>query len=54
MKHGLATSVGAALLGVLFLAAPPSGQNRNVQVGLCTALKDIDARWLGSPVREGL
>ena len=43
MKHGLATSVGAALLGVLSLAAPPSGQNRNVQVGLCTALKDIDA-----------
>ncbi|PYQ97995.1 MAG: sugar phosphate isomerase [Acidobacteria bacterium] len=43
MKHGLATSVGAALLGALSLAAHPSGQNRNVQVGLCTALKDIDA-----------
>jgi sugar phosphate isomerase/epimerase len=42
MKHGLATSVGAALLGVLSLAHP-SGQNHNVQVGLCTALKDIDA-----------
>jgi D-psicose/D-tagatose/L-ribulose 3-epimerase len=42
MKHGLATSVGAALLGVLSLAHL-SEQNHNVQVGLCTALKDIDA-----------
>jgi D-psicose/D-tagatose/L-ribulose 3-epimerase len=42
MKHALATSVGVALLGGLFLAHP-SGQDRKVQVGLCTPLKDIDA-----------
>jgi D-psicose/D-tagatose/L-ribulose 3-epimerase len=42
MKHGLATSAGVALLGVLSLAHL-SGQDRKVQVGLCTALKDIDA-----------
>jgi D-psicose/D-tagatose/L-ribulose 3-epimerase len=42
MTHRLATSVGVALLGVLSLAHA-SGQNHHVQVGLCTALKDIDA-----------
>jgi D-psicose/D-tagatose/L-ribulose 3-epimerase len=42
MKHRLATSVGMVLLGVLFLA-DPSAQDRHVQVGLCTPLKDIDA-----------
>jgi sugar phosphate isomerase/epimerase len=42
MKHRLATSLGVALLGVLFLAHP-SAQGRHVQVGLCTPLKDIDA-----------
>jgi D-psicose/D-tagatose/L-ribulose 3-epimerase len=42
MKHGLAASVGVALLGGLFLAHP-SGQDHKVQVGVCTALKDIDA-----------
>ena len=42
MKHGLAVSVGVALLGGLFVAHP-SGQDHKVQVGLCTALKDIDA-----------
>jgi D-psicose/D-tagatose/L-ribulose 3-epimerase len=42
MKHRLATSVGVALLGVLFLAHP-SAQDHHVQVGLCTPLKDIDA-----------
>jgi D-psicose/D-tagatose/L-ribulose 3-epimerase len=41
MKHRLA-SVGVALLGVLSIAHP-SGQNRKVQVGLCTTLKGIDA-----------
>jgi D-psicose/D-tagatose/L-ribulose 3-epimerase len=41
MKHGLAAS-SVALLGGLFLAHP-SGQDHKVQVGLCTALKDIDA-----------
>jgi D-psicose/D-tagatose/L-ribulose 3-epimerase len=43
MKHGLATSAVVALLGALSFAAHPSGQDRHVQVGLCTALKDIDA-----------
>jgi D-psicose/D-tagatose/L-ribulose 3-epimerase len=42
MKHGLSASLGVALLGGLFLAHP-SGQDHKVQVGLCTALKDIDA-----------
>src|SRR5882724_1414689 len=42
MKDRLATSVGVALLGVLFLAGP-SAQDHHVQVGLCTPLKDIDA-----------
>jgi sugar phosphate isomerase/epimerase len=42
MKHVLAASVGVALLGVLSLAQP-SGQERHVQVGVCTALKGIDA-----------
>src|SRR5258705_6213658 len=42
MKHRLATSLGVALLGVLSLA-PRSGQDHRVQVGLCTALKGIDA-----------
>jgi sugar phosphate isomerase/epimerase len=37
----LATPVGVALLGVLSLAQV-SGQDRRVQVGLCTALKGID------------
>jgi sugar phosphate isomerase/epimerase len=42
MKHGLATSMVVALLGVLSVAHP-SGQDRKVQVGLCTTLKGIDA-----------
>ena len=42
MKHGLATSVGVVLLGVLLLAQP-AAQDRRVQVGVCTALKGIDA-----------
>ena len=42
MKHGLATSVGVALLGVMSLAHA-SGQDHHVQVGVCTPLKDIDA-----------
>jgi D-psicose/D-tagatose/L-ribulose 3-epimerase len=42
MKHGLATSAWVALFGVLSLVHP-SGQNHKVQIGLCTALKDIDA-----------
>jgi D-psicose/D-tagatose/L-ribulose 3-epimerase len=42
MKYRLATSVGVVLLGVLFLA-DLSAQDRHVQVGLCTPLKDIDA-----------
>jgi len=42
MKYGLATSVGVALLGVLSFAHL-AGQDRRVQVGLCTPLKGIDA-----------
>jgi sugar phosphate isomerase/epimerase len=42
MRHGLATSVGAALLSVLSLAEA-AGQDRRVQVGLCTGVKGIDA-----------
>jgi sugar phosphate isomerase/epimerase len=42
MKHRLAMSAGVGLLFVLSLAAP-SGQDRRVQVGLCTPLKGIDA-----------
>jgi D-psicose/D-tagatose/L-ribulose 3-epimerase len=42
MKHCLVTSVGVALLGILSLAHV-SGQDRRVQVGVCTPLKDIDA-----------
>ena len=42
MKRGLAASAGLALFGVLSVAHP-SAQDRHVQVGLCTALKDIDA-----------
>jgi sugar phosphate isomerase/epimerase len=42
MKYYLATSAGVALLGVLSLAHP-AGQDHHVQVGLCTALKGIDA-----------
>src|SRR4026209_1915412 len=42
MKYGFTSSLRVALLGVLFLAHP-SGQDRRVQVGLCTPLKGIDA-----------
>ena len=42
MKHALATSVGVVLLGVLSLTHL-AGQERRVQVGVCTPLKDIDA-----------
>jgi D-psicose/D-tagatose/L-ribulose 3-epimerase len=42
MKYHLATSLGVALLGVLSVAHP-AGQDHHVQVGLCTALKGIDA-----------
>jgi D-psicose/D-tagatose/L-ribulose 3-epimerase len=42
MRHGFATSVLVALLAVLSLAHP-TGQHHHVQVGLCTALKDVDA-----------
>jgi sugar phosphate isomerase/epimerase len=42
MKRVFATSVGAVLLGVLSLTHL-SGQERRVQVGVCTPLKDVDA-----------
>jgi D-psicose/D-tagatose/L-ribulose 3-epimerase len=42
MKHALAIPVGVALVAVLSLAHA-TGQDHHVQVGWCTALKDIDA-----------
>jgi len=42
MTYRLATSLGVLLLGVLSLAHL-SGQDHRVQVGVCTALKGIDA-----------
>jgi len=42
MKRMFATSVGAVLLGVLSLTHLP-GQERRLQVGVCTPLKDVDA-----------
>jgi D-psicose/D-tagatose/L-ribulose 3-epimerase len=42
MKHRLTTPAVAALLGILSFAHP-SGQIQRVQVGLCTALKGIEA-----------
>jgi len=42
MKHLLATAAGISLLAVLSLAHA-GGQDRHVQVGVCTPLKDIEA-----------
>jgi D-psicose/D-tagatose/L-ribulose 3-epimerase len=41
MRHGLALSVAVAVVALLSLA-DLSGQNRQVQVGVCTALKGLD------------
>jgi sugar phosphate isomerase/epimerase len=42
MTHRLATLAVAALLAVLSIGQA-SGQGRHVQIGVCTALKDVDA-----------
>jgi sugar phosphate isomerase/epimerase len=42
MKHSLAAAAVLALLGILSIPQP-SAQGRGVQVGICTALKGVDA-----------